>query len=126
MTGYPIEPVLDELGIKYHPNKMGNQPIVCPNPDHDDAHPSASLNLGKGLFNCLACGEGGSVVDLLMLVEGIELREAIQRAEKMDARHGGEVLPGGSGERSPLGLPRGPRYRNKPKGSVSPWSGFRT
>lgn len=37
---YPIEPVLEELGIKFNTSKMGNQPIVCEEwrqvPNHPD------------------------------------------------------------------------------------------
>ncbi len=33
--------------------------IRCPNPDHEDAHPSASWNWSKAAWNCQACGESG-------------------------------------------------------------------
>lgn len=31
---------------------------------HDDAHPSAHFNRAKGVFNCFACGEKGTVFKL--------------------------------------------------------------
>ncbi len=33
--------------------------IRCPNPDHEDAHPSASWNWQKAAWICQACGESG-------------------------------------------------------------------
>lgn len=36
----------------------------CPLPDHDDATPSFSINVEKGVYNCFRCG-GGLVSDLL-------------------------------------------------------------
>lgn len=33
--------------------------IRCPNPDHEDAHPSASWNWDKAAWICQACGESG-------------------------------------------------------------------
>ncbi len=33
--------------------------IRCPNPDHEDAHPSASWNWTKAAWNCQACGDSG-------------------------------------------------------------------
>jgi hypothetical protein len=35
---------------------------------HDDRHPSLSLDLDRGLFNCFACGARGGVLDLRRLL----------------------------------------------------------
>ena len=43
------------------PNADGEVRMRCPL--HDDAHPSASVNVELGLFNCLVCG-GSSLKDL--------------------------------------------------------------
>lgn len=72
-----IERVLDHLGIDY--TDKTEQSIRCP--VHDDAHASASLNLDKELFNCFACGAGGSAADIMMAREGIDYQAALALVE---------------------------------------------
>jgi hypothetical protein len=38
--------------------------VSCPNPAHPDKHPSAWLNLDKGLWTCGACETGGDLYDI--------------------------------------------------------------
>lgn len=45
---------------------MGDEALIsCPHPDHDDRHPSASINIRKRLWTCYSCGAGGSLERLL-------------------------------------------------------------
>jgi hypothetical protein len=70
-----IEAALDELGIDY--TVRGDEASArCPNPDHRDHSPSWSCNLDTGMHNCFACGFGGSFARLVMVVQGIDWREA--------------------------------------------------
>lgn len=52
----------------------GERAARCP--VHDDAHASASINRGRGLINCHACGFGGSAIDLVMVKEQLDYRGA--------------------------------------------------
>ena len=75
-------------------------------PFHDDRAPSLVVTPQKNLWNCLgACGEGGSVIDWVMKIEGISFRQAVELLRKgwapsERARHGrpggGEVDPDGA------------------------------
>ena len=48
-------------------------------PFHDDRSPSLVITPKKNLWNCLgACGEGGSVIDWVMKMEGISFRQAVE------------------------------------------------
>lgn len=122
----PIEPWLDKYGIVFREDKTGNQPIHCPNPHahkNGDRTASASLHLDKGLFSCLACGAGGSAIDLIILMEGVSLREAFRIAES-GSPEGSRQVPR-QPQRTSLGLPgRSGNHRGDGKGSA-PWAGFR-
>jgi DNA primase len=50
------------------PIGQGDQAKICC-PFHDDAHPSCSVNLGKGIFNCHACHTAGNVLDFVHWME---------------------------------------------------------
>lgn len=44
--------------------------VLCPNPGHDDSHPSCGINLVTGYFHCFSCGTGGDLVELGHMVTG--------------------------------------------------------
>jgi hypothetical protein len=44
--------------------------IRCPDPDHHDRNPSASVNVKKGLWTCYSCGAGGRITEYL---EGVHI-----------------------------------------------------
>lgn len=44
--------------------------ILCPNPKHEDTHPSCDVNLRTGLWNCFSCGATGDLASLGRLVLG--------------------------------------------------------
>jgi AAA domain len=48
-----------ELGIELLARGR-NATMRCPTPDHDDRHPSASISLESGAWNCFACRAAGS------------------------------------------------------------------
>jgi len=48
-------------------------------PFHDDHEPSLVITPGKNLWNCLgACRRGGTVIDWIMLSEGVSFRHAVE------------------------------------------------
>ena len=62
----------------------------CPLPDHEDKTPSMTVYVDRQTFRCFGCGAHGDVLDLVQLVEGCELWEAVII---LSQRHGVE-LPG--------------------------------
>jgi DNA primase len=48
-------------------------------PFHDDHEPSLVITPGRNLWNCLgACRRGGTVIDWIMLAEGVSFRHAVE------------------------------------------------
>lgn len=41
----------------------------CPLPDHDDRHPSFSVNTEKNLWKCFGCDRGGDAAELIRLLD---------------------------------------------------------
>lgn len=73
-----VERLEDYLDI--HPVSEGTERIApCPLPTHPgrDRNPSFSINEEKQVFNCFTCGEGGSLVRLIMLVKDLEYSPAV-------------------------------------------------
>jgi phage/plasmid primase-like uncharacterized protein len=54
--------------------RYGEQPLKCP--VHGDRVASASVNRGKGLWHCHACGAGGDAVSLVMALDSVDYRQA--------------------------------------------------
>lgn len=69
--------VLDHYG--WPEPRYGEHPMKCP--VHDDRVASASVNRTKGLWNCHACGKGGTAVTIVMEREGKEFPEAVSFVE---------------------------------------------
>lgn len=76
-------------------HKTGCQYVaLCPNPEHNDHHPSLYLNekTGHNYCHCFACGFGGSTIDYLMARNGWTFAEA---CEYLSAEFGIPYLDGG-------------------------------
>lgn len=76
-------------------HKSGSQYVVlCPNPEHNDHHPSLYLNekTGHNYCYCFACGFGGSTIDYLMARNGWTFTEA---CEYLSTEFGIPYLDGG-------------------------------
>jgi DNA primase len=58
-------------------------------PFHSEKTPSFHVNAERGFYHCFGCGEGGSVFDFVMKVEGLSFIEAAERL----ARTAGVTLP---------------------------------
>lgn len=76
-----IPECLDELGISARVN-YDEAMAVCPSPDHNDSHPSWSINIETGAHNCFACGFKGNFVQLVETVLDVGQAEAIRWALK--------------------------------------------
>jgi len=44
----------------------------CPNPKHDDHHPSLQINLQKNVWMCGPCGAGGNAWQLAAFIAGLD------------------------------------------------------
>lgn len=68
--------VLISLGFEIPENK---EEIVVRCPFHDDRHPSCSINIKKGVWNCFSEGRGGKLVDFLAQLGEIDLTLFVKR-----------------------------------------------
>jgi DNA primase catalytic core len=66
------------------PRKIGGGEYVvrCPFGKHEDTTPSCHINHHKNVFHCKGCGEKGTVLDWLMLTEGLDVAGAIRRLKE--------------------------------------------
>src|SRR5574341_1468109 len=65
-------------------------------PFHDDHTPSLVISPAKNLWHCLgACQRGGSVIDWVMLTEGVSFRHAVEllRADSSSLAAPSEAAP---------------------------------
>lgn len=77
-TSLDVDLLEDALGIEVV-KEMGDEDICrCPLPSHHghDANPSFSINRSKLVYNCFACGIGGTIIDLVARVKNIDYDEA--------------------------------------------------
>ena len=51
-------------------------------PFHEETTPSFRVSPSKNLFHCFGCGAKGSVVDLVMMLEGVSFRHAVEILQK--------------------------------------------
>jgi DNA primase len=53
----------------------------CPDPDHEDRHPSVSMRIvgGIGRWRCWSCGRGGTAIDALVAARGLTVGQAIEQ-----------------------------------------------
>jgi DNA primase len=64
-------------------------------PFHDDHEPSLVITPGKNLWNCLgACRRGGTVIDWIMLSEGVSFRHAVELLREDLPLSSGNTRPG--------------------------------
>ena len=72
-----IEAVCREHGIQLKPH--GSRDIIGKCPFHEDKNPSFVVSPEKNLFHCLGCDAGGSVIDLVMKLDHLNFKEAVQK-----------------------------------------------
>ena len=55
-------------------------------PFHDDHHPSLSVNLDNGYFNCFACKEKGDIFTFYQKIKGVDFKTALKEiAERSES-----------------------------------------
>jgi len=72
-----LEALCRSRGIEL--KKHGNRDLIGKCPFHEDENPSFVVSPEKNLFHCLGCDAGGSVIDLVMKLDKIEFKEAVQK-----------------------------------------------
>jgi DNA primase len=63
---------------------------------HSDSRRSAVINTYDNLYFCHTCGKGGNAVNLVMVMENLEFKDALKRAVEITAG-GGQQVRGFSG-----------------------------
>jgi len=74
LDAVPLDAYLRGLGKVAEPR---NGKVMASCPLHDDKTPSMSIDLGKRLWKCFSCGNGGTVIDLHMRVAGMSVKDAM-------------------------------------------------
>ena len=72
-----IEAVCREHGIELKPH--GSRDLIGKCPFHEEKNPSFVVSPEKNLFHCMGCDAGGSALSLVMKLDGLTLREAVDR-----------------------------------------------
>ncbi|MFO7899035.1 MAG: DNA primase [Planctomycetota bacterium] len=104
----PIETLCRERGMELR--KHGRNDLIGKCPFHDDKKPSFVVTPGKNLFHCLGCDAGGSVIDLVMKLDGLEFKDA---AEKLLASNGA-AIPAASAAKNKKSAPRRAEAETQP------------
>ena len=71
-------PIASHLAAIGHPIAKSGAKHVCKCPFHEDKSPSMSVDVERGLWFCHACNFGGSVVDLVMRIKGLTVKQALR------------------------------------------------
>ena len=86
--------LLDAYSIEAHPD--GNRPnqlkAVCP--FHEDTNPSLKVNTDKNIFHCFACGSKGNILDFVMEMDGLAIREAATKLAEICSLDAPQTPPG--------------------------------
>ena len=76
--------VLDRHNVAYNRGNAGWQSVRCLNTaahSHGDRTPSGSVNLVLGKYHCWACELRGDGFDIMLEVEGLKAKEALEALE---------------------------------------------
>jgi DNA primase len=76
-----IERVCRSYGIELHEHGLNDYAGLCPFHEEDTA--SFIVTPSKNLFHCMGCARGGSVIDLVMEMEKLPFREAVEKLMRM-------------------------------------------
>ena len=78
--------VLDRYDVRYETSRHGWQSVRCPNElahSHSDENPSCRLNLTLGLMRCMGCDLNGDGYNVIMAIEGVDFKTALDQAGKV-------------------------------------------
>jgi len=75
-----VAKILEDVGFDPIQRKHRNLWVRCPNPDHEDVHPSCSINAETGLWKCWSCDESegmqGNLPYLIRIKTGCSWKRA--------------------------------------------------
>jgi len=71
---------------------------------HDDSRKSAVIDTYNNLYYCHTCGKGGNAVNVIMELENVGFKDALERAGEIVAGSGTPLRSGN--KRRGVGLPR--------------------
>ena len=60
------------------PKGNGKSEVMGICPFHNDHHPSLSVNLDKGLFNCFACDAKGDAFTFYQKIKNVDFKTALR------------------------------------------------
>ena len=69
------------IGFKKDGTRPGQHKALCP--FHEDTNPSLKVNAEKNIFHCFACGAKGNILDFVMEMDGVEIREAAAKVAEI-------------------------------------------
>ena len=67
-----------EAGYKITKAGANEYKILCPNPAHEDSDASCYIDDKNNLFFCHGCQSKGSVIDFIMISNGVDVRTALE------------------------------------------------
>jgi hypothetical protein len=85
----PIERVMEARGIVLKGSGAKRTTNRCATTEHKPQHQCVSVDCEKGVWNCHDCDQGGSVVDFVMLADGLDAGAALRKLAGES-----EALPG--------------------------------
>src|SRR6266705_152718 len=88
---FPIRDILAELAPNVEVPQNGGGWIKMHCPVHDDTHTSADINHGAHVFYCFTCRISAGAIGLLMQQEGLDIGDAVTRAEAITGNKGQQI-----------------------------------
>lgn len=78
-----FENVLASYGIALEKDgsNLAQHKALCP--FHDDQKPSLKVNTEKNIYHCFVCDAGGNILEFVMAMDGIAIREAARKVAEL-------------------------------------------
>ena len=83
----PITDVVRSYGGEVREGKAASVKCVM----HNDSRRSAVMNTYDNLYYCHTCGKGGNAVNVVMVMEELEFKDALERALEITVGSGKQI-----------------------------------